>query len=71
MEIPQETNREDLINYFLMHCSDIIPYDDPDYDKKLMAMAEHYADEILDTNSHFNQICDLHDKMFDDGLINF
>lgn len=36
--------REDHINYFINHASDLIPYSDPEYHVKLKQMAEEYAD---------------------------
>ena len=48
--------REDLIDDFIRHCSDIFPYNDPDYEKKLLEAAESYADDILNPESELNKI---------------
>ena len=37
-------DRENLIEYAKAHFSDLIPYDDPEYESKLQQMAEAYAD---------------------------
>lgn len=37
-------DRDNLIEYAKAHFSDLIPYDDPEYESKLQQMAEAYAD---------------------------
>lgn len=46
-----EMNRKELIDAFIRHCSDMFPYNDPDYERKLLEAAESYADEMLDPHS--------------------
>ena len=53
--------REDLIDDFIRHCSDIFPYNDSDYDRKLL-----YADEMLNPNSYLNTLCKEHDELLND-----
>lgn len=62
-------NREDLIEDFIRHCSDLFPYDDPNYEENLLRSAERYADEMLDPNSELNSLCDWHDELLDNGEI--
>lgn len=59
-------NRELLIDEFIRHCSDLFPYDDPQYEEKLMRSAENYADEILNPNSYLNSLCKEHDELLND-----
>ena len=40
-------NRQDYIDDFLRHGSDLIPYSDPDYQQKIMQMANEYADFMI------------------------
>lgn len=47
--------REGLIDEFIRHCSDIIPYSDPNYEEKLLKMAERYADDVMDPDSEYNR----------------
>lgn len=56
--------REDLIDDFIRHASDLFPYDDPDREEKILRSAEHYADEVLDPNSELNRLCREHDDEF-------
>lgn len=49
--------REDLIDDFIRHASDLFPYDDPDREENVLRSAERYADEILDPNSELNRFC--------------
>lgn len=63
--------REDLIASFIHHMGDSFPYDDPLYEEKLLAAAEHYADEVLDPNSELNQLCRQHDEMLELDELNF
>ena len=37
-------DKESLIKYAKSHLSDLIPYDDPEYESKLQKIAEAYAD---------------------------
>lgn len=55
--------REDLVDDFIRHCSDIFPYNDPDYEKKLLKAAESYADDMLNPNSYLNKLCKEHDEL--------
>lgn len=59
--------REYLIDDFIRHCADIFPYDDPNYEIKLIKAAENYADEILNPNSYLNKLCMEHDKLLDEN----
>lgn len=62
-------HREDLISEFIRHCSDLVPYNDPDYERTLLKMAEEYADNVMDPNSEFNvKLRELNQSM-DDELI--
>lgn len=36
--------REELIDDFIRHCADLFPYNDPNYEEKLLKAAESYAD---------------------------
>lgn len=57
--------REELIDDFIRHCADLFPYNDPNYEEKLLKAAESYADEVLDPNSEFNQLCKFHDEFIE------
>lgn len=41
------TEREELIEYAKWQYCDMIPYDDPDYEKNLQEISENYADMML------------------------
>lgn len=41
------TEREELIEYAKGFYCDMIPYDDPDYEKNLQEISELYADRML------------------------
>jgi hypothetical protein len=41
------SERDELIEYAKMHYCDMIPYDDPDYEKNLQEISENYADMML------------------------
>lgn len=41
------TEREELIEYAKAFYCDMIPYDDPDYEKNLQEISENYADMML------------------------
>lgn len=58
--------REDLIDDFIRHCSDIFPYNDPNYEEKLLRAAENYADEMLNPDSYLNTLCKEHDELLND-----
>ena len=47
--------REDLIDDFIRHFSDIFPYNDPDYEKKLLETAESYANDMLNPESELSK----------------
>ncbi len=61
-------NKESLIEYAKSHLSDLIPYDDPEYESKLQRMAEAYADvEINGIEAEDDPCVDLFDVCdFDD-----
>lgn len=40
-------NREELIEYYKNQCCDLIPYNDPEFEKKLQELAESCADEEI------------------------
>lgn len=58
------TEEEALIDYAIRQCSDLIPYDDPDYDEKLLRLAKSYVKEELNPDSELNKLCAYHDKYF-------
>lgn len=60
-------NREYLINDFIRHCADLFPYNDPNYETKLIKAAEHYADEVLNPDSDFNKLCKEHDNLLNEN----
>lgn len=64
-------NRKDLVENFIRHCSDIFPYNDPNYEEKLLEAAENYANEVLNPDSELNRLCELHDKNLIEDEINF
>lgn len=70
-----EDDRQGLIEYAKIHLCDMIPYNDPDYEEKLTAMAEDYADaEIYPSRLPVDDlqcIIELHDEMLDNSLIDF
>lgn len=41
------TEREELIEYAKWQYCDMIPHDDPDYEKNLQEISELYADRML------------------------
>lgn len=62
--------RELLIEYAKTHFCDLIPYNDPDYEKKLLEMCESYADmEMNGMDPELLKICEMHDKMLESGEI--
>lgn len=63
--------REDLITDFIYHMDDSFPYDDPLREEKLLAAAEHYADEVLNPDSDLNQLCSQHDEMLELNELEF
>lgn len=60
--------RELEIQYYMRHLSDLIPYDDPEYGEKLRMMAsaavQPWDDDLI-------ALCEDHDKLLDDGLLDF
>lgn len=65
-----EFKRELLIEYAKTHFCDLIPYNDPDYEKKLLEMCESYADmEMNGMDPELLKICEMHDKMLESGEI--
>lgn len=59
------------IQYAMLHMSDLIPYDDPDYDNKLRKMAESYVNDLHNPDSELNRISKEHDRMLEEGKIDF
>lgn len=57
--------REELIDDFIRHASDLFPYDDPDRWENIIRSAECYADEMLDPESEFNKLCEYHDELLE------
>lgn len=51
------------IQHAMVHLSDLIPYDDPEYDEKLRSMAEaavrSWDDDLI-------ALCEEHDNMIDE-----
>lgn len=59
-------NRE-KVEYYKEHLRDLIPYGDPDYDKKLEKWAEDCVKSENDPD--LIALCEMHDKcMLDDNL---
>lgn len=58
--------KEDYIDDFIRHGSDLIPYNTPNYNDVLLAMANAYADDMLNPNSNLNKLCELHDSQISD-----
>ena len=60
------TNRE-KVEYYKEHLRDLIPYDDPDYEKKLEKWAEDCVKSENDPD--LIALCEMHDKhILDDNL---
>lgn len=57
---------EEEIEYYKMHLSDLIPYDDPEYERKLENMAKSCM-EIFD-DPELQKLCEDHDKIIEDDL---
>lgn len=57
-----ENDRIYLVDYYMRTMSDIIPYDDPNYENKLRSMAESYADSEIYGDKDFIEMCNEHDK---------
>lgn len=57
--------REDYIDEFIRHGSDLIPYNTPNYDEVLLERANKYADEMLNPNSKLDKLCEWHDSLID------
>ena len=64
-------SREEYIEDFLMNGSDLVPYDDPEYSKKIMECAETYADEMINPNSITNTTIKQHDEILNDSMLDF
>ena len=64
-KIDNDKRKEILIDYAKSHFADLIPYDDPDYDKKLQKMAEDYANFEIMGDKDFEELCRLHDEMLE------
>lgn len=55
------------IDYALNHFSDLVPYDDPNYEDKLMSIAIPYAEmEMNGYPPELEDLCKLHDEMMDE-----
>jgi hypothetical protein len=48
--------QKELIEYAKAHLSDVIPYDDPDYDVKLDELAKTYANEEIKRMKNYKLI---------------
>jgi len=63
---PEEKEFE--IQHAMEHLSDLVPYNDPEYDVKLRRMAEAavqpWDDDLI-------ALCEEHDKLLDDEELNF
>lgn len=59
--------REELIDYALGHVCDLVPYDDPEYTKKVMELAESYADLMLDPEKLNKAFLEMENTEFDFG----
>ena len=57
--------REDYIDEFIRHGSDLIPYNTPNYDEVLLERANKYADEMLNPDSKLEKLCEWHDSLID------
>ncbi len=55
--------REDYIDEFIRHGSDLIPYNTPNYDEVLLERANKYADEMLNPDSELEKLCERHDSL--------
>lgn len=44
-------NREELIEYAILHFKDLIPYNTPDYHEKIRKVAEIFADYELNNGN--------------------
>ena len=64
-----EEDREALIEYGMIHFSDLIPYDDPNYEERLRQMAESYAESEINPDPEFIEMCRQHDEMLEAGLL--
>ena len=61
--------REEIIEYALGHVCDLVPYDDDDYEERVMALAESYADAYLDNfNEEWESYGNSGFSSFDDVL---
>ena len=56
------------VDYAIRIYSDMIPYDDPEYEDKVLQLATSYADmEINGYPPEVLDVCELHDKMLENG----
>lgn len=56
------------VDYAINIYSDMIPYDDPNYEEKLMEMATSYANmEMNGYPPEFEDVCRQHDEMLERG----
>lgn len=67
-----EQERQDqyqaYIDYAIDIYSDMVPYDEPEYESKLMQIAMSYADmEMYGYPPEFEDICRQHDEMLERG----
>lgn len=63
-----QEDKELEIQYAMERLSDLIPYNDPEYDEKLRRMAEEaiqpWSDDLI-------ALCEVHNKLLDDKELNF
>ena len=68
-----EKDREYLVEWYRIHLADLIPYDDPNYEKKLNQWAEESAENDIHPNPEFEaymkNLCEEHDRMLEEGLL--
>lgn len=69
MKANKDEIKASLMEEFIRHCADIFPYDDPNYEGKLMSAAEYYANEVMDPNSTLNRLCKEHNEQIDDNSL--
>ena len=56
------------VDYAISIYSDMIPYDDPEYEDKILQLATSYADmEINGYPPELEEICRQHDEMLEHG----
>lgn len=64
-----QEDKEACIMHNMDILSDIIPYSSPNYNSELRKLAELCYDNKND--SEIGELCKRHDKMLDEGLIDF